>query len=266
MVELNYSRDKVIEKERYDFLSEGKIKSFNTLSNQNSICFGSKAVQLIYRKPYEYYEEIISNVINPEFEILDLCCGDGIHTFPMAKSGARITAVDISATSIELCKIKAANYEINNINFQVADIEKLNFPDNTFDLVTMVGSLSYVDHSLFFNNLMRIIKPNGYFICIDSLNENPFYRFNRYIHYLKGNRTASTLARMPDMKTLNLFHKKFELINVQYFGIIMFLEKLFILLMGEVKAASLIYLFDKKVKFMKKYAFKFILIANGVKK
>jgi len=266
MMQLDSKHDKILEKERYDALSETKLKLIDQESVKDTITFGSKKIPFVYRKPYEYYENQLSHIIKPDYKILDLCCGDGLHTFPLSMTGAEIMAVDISSTSIELCKLKGSCSKIENISFQVADIEKLNFPENTFDIITIVGSLSYVDLHVFFEQLRRIIKPHGYFACVDSLNENPFYRFNRYCHYLKGNRTASTLARMPNMKTIEFFRSNFTYMEVKYFEIFMFLEKLLTQTLGEYRSANIIEFLDQKMYFMKKYAFKFVLIASGIKK
>ena len=31
----------------------------------------------------------------------------------------------------------------------------------------------------------RVLKKNGIFICVDSLNNNLIYRVNRWFHYIK---------------------------------------------------------------------------------
>jgi hypothetical protein len=57
-------------------------------------------------------------------------------------------------------------------------------------------------------------------IAIDSLNDNPIYRFNRYMHYLKGNRSKSTLIRMPTMSLIDKYTEKFGHAEVKFFGAI----------------------------------------------
>ena len=70
---------------------------------------------------------------------------------------------------------------------------------------------------------MKFIESSsqgGVMIAIDSLNDNPIYRFNRYIHYLKGNRSKSTLIRMPTISLIDKYTKKFEYAEVKFFGAI----------------------------------------------
>ena len=37
------------------------------------------------------------------------------------------------------------------------------------------------------NEIYRVLKQGGILIIVDSLNHNPVYKFNRWIHYLYGN-------------------------------------------------------------------------------
>jgi hypothetical protein len=57
-------------------------------------------------------------------------------------------------------------------------------------------------------------------IVIDSLNNSPVYRLNRYIHYLKGNRSKGTLIRMPTISLIDKYSQKFGHVEVKFFGAI----------------------------------------------
>jgi hypothetical protein len=49
------------------------------------------------------------------------------------------------------------------------------------------------------------LKNKGAFIAIDSLNNNPIYRLNRYLHYLKGERSLSTACFWNNLIWINSF-------------------------------------------------------------
>ena len=95
-------------------------------------------------------------------------------------------------------------------------MEILPFDNETFDIIACAGGLSYGNNKLVLNEIHRVLKQNGTFICIDSLNENPIYKLNRYVHYLRGNRTKSTLKRMPDRKLLEDYKSKFGITKINY--------------------------------------------------
>jgi ubiquinone/menaquinone biosynthesis C-methylase UbiE len=55
-----------------------------------------------------------------------------------------LTAVDISAKSIEIAQKRMAHYGIKNISFIVDDAESLNkLPDNTYDIIFSFSTIRY---------------------------------------------------------------------------------------------------------------------------
>jgi len=143
----------------------------------------------------------------------------------------------------------------------VADIEKLPFDNESFDVVTCAGSLSYGDAKLVDSEIYRVIKPGGFFICVDSLNCNPLYWLNRYVHYLRGLRSKMTLINMPTLKRINLFSEKYKEINIKYFGSITFLMPIISEFFGDKMAYSFSNYIDKIIN-VKKTAFKFTMVAK----
>ena len=150
---------------------------------------------------------------------------------------------------------------MNSIQFLKGDAEDIQFPDNSFDVVTCVGSISYVPLEKFTAEVIRILKPGGRFIALDSFNHNPIYRFNRYLHYLKGNRSISTLNRMPTEKTLAYLEGQFQSLEKHYFGIFTFIAPLLSRFLRGAKAKKVIDYLDRKISFLKKYSFKIVIIA-----
>lgn len=65
--------------------------------------------------------------------ILELCCGTGRLTIPLAKDGLNICGVDHSSSMLRKAKIKAAKEGLN-IEFIEADIRTLDLPEK-YDLI-----------------------------------------------------------------------------------------------------------------------------------
>jgi len=55
-------------------------------------------------------------------------------------------------------------------------------------------------------------------IAMDSLNHNPIYELNRFIHFLRVHRSKSTLQRMPTQDLINSYTSHFGCSDVKYFG------------------------------------------------
>lgn len=250
--------DKEIEYKRYN------ERSAKELSLQQGIIqvHGHEALPYLLQSPFILYEKLIRDNSKPGSEVLDLCCGNGVHSLTAAQSGALVTATDIAENSIELAKLRAKEAGVSGIRFLTADAEKLPFENHLFDMVTCVGSLSYVDLKIFTAEVLRVLKPGGLFICLDSFDHNPIYRLNRFIHYLRGNRSLSTLKRMPDSKTIQYLRTQFASLEINYFGIFSFAGGVLKKIVGEKKARNLIDQWDKRFSFFKKQAFKVVFIAR----
>lgn len=87
---------------------------------------------------------------------------------------------NVYATDISQEQIKHA-IQSGNINYSVQPSEKTNFQDNFFDCITVAQALHWFDHSLFWKEVNRVLKPNGLFIgwgySFFHMNEeiNPFF-------------------------------------------------------------------------------------------
>ena len=109
---------------------------------------------------------------------------------------------------------------------------------------------------------MKFIESSsqgGVMIAIDSLNDNPIYRFNRYMHYLKGNRSKSTLMRMPTMSLIDKYTEKFGHAEVKFFGAITWTFPLLSKILSEQAVIKLSNWIDIKFN-IRESAFKFVIM------
>lgn len=252
-------KDKLLEQERYNTSSSLKKSDDNVFLKT----LGADNFESHIKPPYLLYNKLIADLAINKSNIrhLDLCCGDGIHTLTSALLGAKVTAIDYAENSIKLARQRAELFNLS-IDFQVGDVELLPFGNESFDLVTCAGSLSYLDHSVFLKEVFRVLKPGGSFICVDSFNHNIIYRANRFIHYLKGQRTYSTLKRMPNQKLLKKITSQYEQFEVHYFGIFNFLTPFLKKLFKPEKIVSIIENLDVKFSYLKKFSFKIVFKAT----
>ena len=130
-------------------------------------------------------------------------------------------------------------------------------------MIVSAGSLSYGESYLVDTEIRRVLRPGGMLICVDSLNHNPVYRTNRWLHYLRGNRSKSTLKRIPDLARITALGEGFSTVNVRYFGALSFAMPVVALLLGENAAQASSDRIDQLVG-VKRSAFKFVLVAQGL--
>ena len=255
----SFDADKERERIRYDQRAE---HSLDHAATNSPASLGAAGIRLEFRAPYTDYESQILIRSYKGSRILDLCCGTGLLSLIAHSAGAEIFVADISAKSVELACLTARKHGVI-ISGKTADAESLPYPDKSFDLVTCAGSLSYFDHSKGLKEICRVLADEGYFICVDSLNHNPFYKFNRWLHYLKKTRTLSTLLRMPTIKIFNEFEANLGQVKYKkFFGIFSFLIPLLMPLCGSARTALVMDRLDRLFYFMSKYAFKFVAVVQ----
>ena len=250
--------DKAKEHARYE--RSAKILSTRiNAQNINRKILGAQAIPIWLREPYTFYERILENNTNAKSNVLELGSGTGMHTGCVLEQRCTVTATDISKSSIEVLEYQFRDFA--NLKTLVCDMENLPFSENSFDLVFCSGSLSYGEPKTVIKEIKRVLKKNGKFICVDSLNHNWIYRFNRWKHFLRGYRTISTLRRIPSQKILDLYRDEFSQIEVNYFGAIAWLTPLLRLIVGGARASKIVSKVDNLIN-VKSSAFKFVMLAK----
>jgi hypothetical protein len=121
--------------------------------------------------------------------------------------------------------------------------------------------LSYGNPLAVNKEIFRLIKPGGNLLIMDSINHNYLYRFNRRIHYYRGNRTKSTLKRVPSFSRIKQFSERFESSRCFYFGSYFWVVIPVKYLLGERTANSFNRILEK-IKPSGLSSFKFILVCE----
>ena len=250
---MNYQKDKEIEKKRYNSRASKVSNSIKTFSIQS--------IPKFLRKPYEIYYMRLNQYIDKKTSVLELAAGMGEHTQTLVNIGAELTVTDISEESLK--NIKKV-YE-NKLETKVADIENLPFKNNSFDVVCCAGSLSYGNHSKVRDEIYRVLKNDGIFICVDSLDDNIIYKLNRYFNYLMGKRTRSVIKRTPSLNLLKLYGEKFNCKKINFFGAITWLKPIISPIIGINSFSKFSDWFDIFFN-IKKSAFKFVIVLIKSKK
>ena len=250
--------DKKTEFERYDNRAIDILSSGSQVTHAK---YGSDEVGLVLKSPYLSYENILKSLLKKEgMTVLEIASGTGLHTGALFNKTANIIVSDISLNSLKVLR-KDRCRDGQELYSVTTDMEVLPFRTASFDIVCSAGSLAYGDPELVRHEISRILRPGGYFVCVDSLNNNPIYRFNRFIHYSFHKRSSNVLTRIPSAKSLESYSDNFEDIQLEYFGSITWLTPLLVLIIGEKKSALFSDWFDQFIN-IRLSAFKFVMLAK----
>jgi 2-polyprenyl-3-methyl-5-hydroxy-6-metoxy-1,4-benzoquinol methylase len=112
-------------------------------------------------------------------QVLDIGCGDGVNSALMAKYGARVTGVDISPGSIELCKQRARIEGVESqTRYICSPLEAVDLPEGQFDIIWGDGILHHVIPELdgVLRQLMKWAKPGALFVFSEPVTLTPWLR------------------------------------------------------------------------------------------
>lgn len=134
---------------RYDFLN-----SFLSMGIHHS--WRKKAVKML-------------KSLNPQ-SILDIATGTGdfaVESFRQLKP-KRIVGIDISEGMLEVGRKKISKLGISNIDLQKGDSEAINFPDGSFDGITVgFGVRNFENLTKGLSEMNRVLRPGGKAIILE---------------------------------------------------------------------------------------------------
>jgi SAM-dependent methyltransferase len=252
-----YKRNENFDKNLYD-KAASKFLNFSNIELIKSS--GTYDISPVHRPPFDYYYELIKNNIKPSMTVLELGSGMGRHTGILIETGASIYVNDISSEALKVCK--RMNPEIHRVIESSMDDTKLD--PNSIDVIVSCGALSYVDPKKLDQEIIRLLRPNGKIIIIDSLNENPIYKINRFIRFLLGKRSWNSIRRIPSLQRINLLRGYFQHSEIKFFGSYLWIILPLKVFLNSDQISKINSNLEKRFK-SRRHAFKFVLIAKQVK-
>ncbi|GEP51645.1 demethylmenaquinone methyltransferase [Flavobacterium noncentrifugens] len=178
---------------------------------------------------------------NPK-KILDIATGTGDLAILMAQTNAeQIIGLDISAGMLEVGRKKVLEKQLaSRIDLVLGDSENMPFEDHTFDAITVAfGVRNFETLEKGLAEILRVLKPGGLFVILETSNPTKFpYKqgYNFYSKYIlpligklfsKDNEAygylSESAAVFPFGEALNNILRKIGFINVvampQTFGV-----------------------------------------------
>jgi len=104
-------------------------------------------------------------------EILDIGCGGGIASEPLARMGGNLTSIDESKDLINIAKAHAKEMHLD-IKYKHSNIEEMLKTNKKYDAVVALELLEHVKNVPYFCMMLsKLIKPNG-LIIISTINRS----------------------------------------------------------------------------------------------
>tara|TARA_Y100000996_G_scaffold415292_1_gene409204 strand:+ start:10350 stop:11084 length:735 start_codon:yes stop_codon:yes gene_type:complete len=113
----------------------------------------------IYDEIYSEYKDDLhfyQNISSDSESILEIGCGTGRISIPLAQSGKKVHGIDISPKMIEIAQTKTNN-TLTNLSFQVMDMRELNFKQQ-FDTILIP-----------FNGFQSLLNVSDQIKCLKNI-------------------------------------------------------------------------------------------------
>ncbi|MDF2723887.1 MAG: putative methyltransferase [Paenibacillus sp.] len=129
----------------------------------------NEVAELYHRSRNHYPERLFDELVEltrlqPQSRALEIGCGTGIATLPMAKRGMAITAVERGADMAAVARSHLAGYP--NVNVEVDSFESWLPPADKFDLVYSATAFHWLLPEVRYVKCADILRPGGYLAII----------------------------------------------------------------------------------------------------
>jgi 2-polyprenyl-6-hydroxyphenyl methylase/3-demethylubiquinone-9 3-methyltransferase len=121
------------------------------------------------RAAQHWQRDALSGVPLQGLSVLDIGCGGGLLSEPMARLGARVTGVDAAARNVGVAALHAEKQGLA-IDYRRGTAEALAASGNQFDIVLALEIVEHVaDVDLFLKSCGQMVKPDG-LLFLSTLN------------------------------------------------------------------------------------------------
>ena len=149
------------------------------------------------QKAYEVKLDLTREYFTPESKLLEFGCGTGSTAILHAPYVKHIDAIDVSSEMIRIARDKLSPAGIENVSFEVADMDSFQLEPHSYDVALGLNILHLLDDRMAaMSRVYEGLKPGGYFVSSTMcLREKWMFRLMEPLFPL-----MHTLGRWPHVR------------------------------------------------------------------
>jgi ArsR family transcriptional regulator len=107
-------------------------------------------------------------LLTPHIDIVDLGAGEGLLSQLLARRARSVTCIDNSPAMVKVGTALAKDNSIDNLSYQLGDIESIPLADGCADLAILSQALHHANHPpRAITEALRILRPGGRLAILD---------------------------------------------------------------------------------------------------
>ncbi len=121
------------------------------------------------RSPYpeQLIQDLLSDAsIGPNSSILEIGCGPGLCTAPLARSGARILALELGPQLVAVATSRLQSW--SNVKVELADFDLWSPPTDHFDVVLVATAFHWLDPTTRAQKCHAVLERTGVLAIVDT--------------------------------------------------------------------------------------------------
>lgn len=182
------------------------------IANEMELNRGSR---LDDEKITSYTTDELLKFINPKKDdvLLDTGCGSGENTILLSTMVKKIVGVDYSEEMVKRATKRIKEHKIKNAEVSVGDVTALKFEDESFDKVTCVSVLQYLDDKSCekaLSELIRVTKKEGCAILYVKNSFSLYSLSNHLIHILRIGKLLREIRMIKEYEPPDDYHRSYS--------------------------------------------------------
>lgn len=203
MNKLKFEENRLIKKYQDVLLNNPTSEDFAEAYDELHRLYILRKNRKCYRDELSFPAKLVLEIYPKNKKILEIGCGNGFTAIELSKKGYDVTAIDISKVLLDIAKARIPQNLENKPTILFSDARKLDFADNTFDIVissSLIEHFTREDALKHLREVKRVLNYKGCYVFYCGNRLYAGYRVGGYHLYMYNTKEQLDLVKEEGFK------------------------------------------------------------------